>query len=143
MPTWHATIPGIAGSFSQASIDRFEAMCSPSATSVFGRPAVAGQSVASFCNSYPCALAFRAASGSSLACAGFVAPIPASAHLRTLNALGFSVLDPDTLVSCEDPFQPRQFHDDPECVNELADCQPRSSMLLSLFASGHVAGPPK
>ena len=112
----------VAGSFSHVSAGRFETLCSPSATAVFGRSPRAGELVSSYSAEYPRALAYRAASGSALATAGMVAPMPASAPLRTLKALGFWVVGPEPSFLDTVVFEPRSFHDDPEWIGELADC---------------------
>ena len=130
----------VAGSFSAASARQFEASCSPSSAAVFGRSPRVGELVASFCSDYPCALASRAASGSALAATtGMVAPMPASAPLRTLKALGFSVVGPEFLSCDGSGFRLRAFHDDPEWIGELADCLEFVELLRYKFAGpGHI-----
>ncbi|CAE7648076.1 unnamed protein product [Symbiodinium sp. CCMP2592] len=127
------------GVFSSASLQEFEARCTPSALAVFGESPAVGDSVELFCSRLPCALHFRAASGSALATQGYVAPVPASLSLDTLRDLGFSGLGPDFLPSDCTGFEPRPFHDDPEWIGELADCLEFVELLRYKFAApGHI-----
>eukprot|EP00439_Symbiodinium_sp_Y106_P023662 s5662_g2.t3 len=129
----------VEGFFTEASARHFESLCTPSALAVFGRHPVAGEPVHDFCRLYPCALAFRASSGSALAATGLVAPLPASASTSTLKALGFSGLDLDSLFSGDSTFEARSFHDDPEWIGELADCLEFVELLRYKFAvPGHI-----
>ncbi|CAE7254443.1 unnamed protein product [Symbiodinium sp. CCMP2592] len=127
------------GFFCSASLQEFEARCTPSALAVFGESPAVGDSVELFCGRLPCALLFRAASGSALATQGYIAPVPASLFLDTLRDLGFSGLGPDFLPFDCTGFEPRPFHDDPEWIGELADCLEFVELLRYKFAApGHI-----
>ena len=128
-----------AGRFTAASCASFNARCRPSSAAVFGRNPLPGELVSTFCAVLPLPFACRAASGSSFAATGMLVPMPLSATLSTLHALGFSGLVPFPLFQGDCSFEARQFHDDPEWIGELADSLEFCELLRYKFLSpGHI-----
>ena len=128
----------IEGSFTRASVQQFESMCSPSSSEVYGRAPCAGEAVAAYSASYPKLLCAKIAAGAWQARRDTVPIIPLSARLLSLERIGERVNLPSAIARTA-PAEPRPFHEDPEWVEELADSLPFHELLRYKFRrQGHI-----
>ena len=125
----------IEGSFTRASLVRFEQMCSPSVYEVYGRMPQVGEPVSAYSASYPKSLCRRMASGHQQARSDTVGLIPVSAHLRSLTRVGINPEMPPS-VTREPLAASRPFHEDPEWIEELSDSLPFTELCRYKFRKG-------
>ena len=118
----------IEGSFTNASVEEFDARCSPDACSVYGRKPRVGECVASFSAQYPKSLMHRMAQGSVNAKKEGNPCFSVESRLLSFRRTGmfapddFSSFELDSLD--EVTAKRREWFEDPEWISELADSLP-------------------
>lgn len=125
----------IEGSFTASKIAEFESKCRPNSTAIYGRPPRLGESVASYSASYPLPLVRRMAAGAQAFRLGDTSVIPISRKVSTLQELGCVKDIPQSLSGSGQPAL-RQWHEDPEWVEELADSLAFKELLRYKFRKG-------
>ena len=126
----------IEGSFTADKIREFEEKCRPDSKSVYGRSPRPGESVASYSASYPLPFVRRIAAGAQAFRNGDTTVIPLSRKISTLHELGCVDKVPPGLAGSSQPAL-RQWHEDPEWVEELADSLAFSELLRYKFNKGN------
>ena len=125
----------IEGSFTADKIADFESKCRPNSTAIYGRAPRLGESVASYSASYPLPLVRRMAAGAQAFQQGDMTVIPISRKVSTLHELGCIKDVPSCLTGSSQPAL-RQWHEDPEWVEELADSLAFTELLRYKFRKG-------
>ena len=128
----------IEGSFTHESIRQFDRLCSPSAAKLYGRQPVPGEAVSSFSASYPRTLCRRMAVSAKQALSDSIGIIPFSEVVRSCKRVDEPLHVPSSVLA-ESGSAPRPFHEDPEWVEELADCLHFRELLRYKFTKpGHI-----
>lgn len=127
----------IQGTFTKDRIAEFESKCKPSSLAVFGVEPKIGQSVASYSAMYPLPLVRRMALGSLAHKDGYSSVIPLSRKIDTLNSLGVETGLAGGKSSDQSALRP--WYQDPDWLDDLADCLPFKELLRYKFKkSGHI-----
>eukprot|EP00435_Cladocopium_sp_Y103_P042939 s2396_g12.t1 len=128
----------IEGSFTRRSVEEFDAMCRPGSEHVYGRKPRIGEAVSAFSASYPKGFCRRVAVAARQSLSDAMRIIPLGEVVRSCSRIDEPVNLPKSVLS-EPVMQPRQFHEDPEWVNELAVSLPFKELLRYKFhKSGHI-----
>ena len=129
----------VQGSFTEQSKKDFVSRCRPSCTSVYGREPDIGETVANFSAQYPFGLVTQMASGSAKAKLGEIPAMPASVRERSLQELDIAPVYSSLAPNAEEPYPPREWHEDPEWVSEIADSIPFREVFRYRFSKpGHI-----
>ena len=122
----------IQGTFTKDSVLAFDRACRPSATAVYGRLPVPGESVASYSAAYPVPLVGQMAAGSLAAREGAILPFS--------HAPAFASLFPQASADLLDELPARRPpHEDPEWISELADSLPfKEDLQYKFHRPGHI-----
>ena len=122
----------IQGTFTKDSVIAFGRACRPSASAVYGRLPVPGESVASFSAAYPVPLVGQMAAGSLAAREGAILPFS--------HAPAFASLFPQVSADLVDELPAtRPSHEDPEWISELADSLPfQEDLRYKFHRPGHI-----
>ena len=127
----------IQGTFTRDRIAEFESKCKPSSLAVFGVEPKLGQSVASYSAMYPLPLVRRMALGSLAHKDGYSSIIPLSRKIDTLNSLGVATGLAGGKSNEQSAMRP--WYQDPDWLDELADCLPFKELLRYKFKkTGHI-----
>ena len=120
----------VRGTFTAGRLAEFSALAKPSVEAVYGCSPTLGQSVAEFSGAYPLRLASLMASGSLAASRGHTPLMPMKAREHTARWLRLDAAHlPPVVEAGLQPFEDREWFEDPEWVSELC----RSLVFKELF----------